>query len=367
MKKFSKEYKKKLIIFCPSIEEGGVEKNLFLIANHMSHKGVEVNIITANYDKKKKFTSRINFYSPANFFWNKKPRIVKSLLCCYILLKNFYGEKINILSFQSNIFAIILAKILSCKVTIRSNTSPQLYLNFSFKKFLFKILFKLADSIIVNSKDFKKKIDKEFDVKSIVIYNPVFYKNKIKNRTTPSIFPRRNSIKILNIARLTKQKDHMTLLLGIKHYIEKYNNKINLVIIGKGKEEQNIKDFIIRNNLQKNIKLLGYINEADKFLDQCDNFILSSIAEGLPNVLLEALCKKKVIISSNCETGPTEILQNGRNGYLFKVFQFRQLAKKINFVSKNFTYSKQKALKGYGSLYRFDLDKIINKYYKTIF
>ena len=46
MNKFSKKYKKKLIIFCPSIEECGVEKNLFLIANHISRKNVEVNIIS---------------------------------------------------------------------------------------------------------------------------------------------------------------------------------------------------------------------------------------------------------------------------------------------------------------------------------
>ena len=365
MNKFSKKYKKKLIIFCPSIEEGGVEKNLFLIANHISRKNVEVNIISANYDKKKKFNSRINFYSPTTFFWNKKPRIIKSFLCSYILLKNFYGENINILSFQSNIFAIILAKILNCKVTIRSNTSPQIYINF-FKKFLFRKLFKLADNIIVNSKDFKKKIDKEFHIKSIAIYNPILNKRK-KNNTIPIIFPQENSIKLLNIARLTKQKDHRTLLLGIKYYIEKYNNKINLVIIGKGKEEQNIKDFIIKNDLQKNIKLLGYVNNADRYLDQCDIFILSSIAEGLPNVLLEALHEKKIVISSNCETGPREILENGKNGYLFKIYDYRQLAKKIYLVTKNFTYSKQKAFRGYRSLNRFDINKIVNKYYKTIF
>ena len=87
----------------------------------------------------------------------------------------------------------------------------------------------------------------------------------------------------------------------------------------------------------------------------------------MPNVLLEALHEKKIVISSNCETGPREILENGKNGYLFKIYDYRQLAKKIYFVTKNFTYSKQKAFRGYRSLNRFDINKIVNKYYKTIF
>ena len=123
-----KKYNKKieLIIFCPSIEYGGVEKNLYTISNYLSKK-LKLNIVTANNDKKKFFNKEINFYSPSSSFWNNSPRILKTLICFIILLKNFYKKNVKIISFQSNAFAIIIAKILRAKIIIRSNTSPESY------------------------------------------------------------------------------------------------------------------------------------------------------------------------------------------------------------------------------------------------
>ena len=60
-------------------------------------------------------------------------------------------------------------------------------------------------------------------------------------------------------------------------------------------------------------------------------FVLSSIYEGLPNVLLEAAVFKKLIISTNCPTGPKEILDKGKGGVLFKSGDYQDLSKKINF------------------------------------
>ena len=63
--------------------------------------------------------------------------------------------------------------------------------------------------------------------------------------------------------------------------------------------------------------------------------MLSSKYEGLPNVLLEALTLKKFIISTNCPTGPKEILLNGKGGLLFNVGNYNQLSEKILFYVKN--------------------------------
>ena len=61
--------KKDLVIFVPSIEDGGVEKNLFLVSNYLVNNGIQVNVITANLNKKNKFDKKINFISPKiNFF-----------------------------------------------------------------------------------------------------------------------------------------------------------------------------------------------------------------------------------------------------------------------------------------------------------
>ena len=98
---------RELVIFVPSIEDGGVEKNLFLISNFLSTKGVRVNIITANEDKKKHFNKKINFISPEFNYLNKKNRFYKTLYSFYLLFKFYISNRyILILYFQSNIYDI---------------------------------------------------------------------------------------------------------------------------------------------------------------------------------------------------------------------------------------------------------------------
>jgi len=93
---------------------------------------------------------------------------------------------------------------------------------------------------------------------------------------------------------------------------------------------------------------------------------LTSLYEGLPNVLLEALTLKKFVISSDCPTGPKEILLNGRGGYLFKIKDYKNLSNLILDYSKNKKKLSNKIRMGYRNLDRFDFDKNIKKYYNEI-
>ena len=89
-----------------------------------------------------------------------------------------------------------------------------------------------------------------------------------------------------------------------------------LLIIGDGEEKEKLIEYCLLNNL-KNVKILSYKSNPYPYIKKSDLFILSSIYEGLPNVLLEAMALKKYVISSNCPTGPKEILLNGKLGDLF--------------------------------------------------
>jgi glycosyltransferase involved in cell wall biosynthesis len=366
LKKYNKKIK--LIIFCPSIEYGGVEKNLYIISNYLSKK-IELNVVTANNDKKKFFNKEINFFSPSSNYWNHSPRIFKTLICFFILLKNFHKKNIKIISFQSNAFAIIIAKILRAKIIIRSNTAPESYSKNFIKRCILKIIFQKADKIILNSKKFKKSFDSLYDVKSEVIYNPSYNQknlNKLaKEKTKDHFFKKQNFLKIINIARLTKQKNHLTLLKAIKICSDK-KLKIKVVIIGSGQEDKEINNFIKNNKLTETIKLMGYIQNPLPYIRQANIFALTSNYEGLPNVLIEALSQKKIVVSSNCPTGPSEILLNGKGGYLFKVNNHIQLARIIVYISKNIKKAKRKSEIGFNALKRFSYEKNCKKYYNLI-
>ena len=94
--------------------------------------------------------------------------------------------------------------------------------------------------------------------------------------------------------------------------------------------------------------------------------MLSSLFEGLPNVLLEAQVLKKFIISSNCPTGPREILLNGRAGFLFDVGDYKKLSKLILEYSKNKNLLSKKIIIGYKNLQRFDYESNLKEYLKVI-
>ena len=361
----------KLLIFIPSIEDGGVEKNLFLITNYLIGKGLDVSLISANKEKKKFFNSKLNFISSKNNYWSTKGRFLKTVFCFYLLLKFYLSNKnFLILSFQANIYAIFFSLILRLKIVTRSNTAPGGWSSNSLKRLIFKISFKYPAEIIVNSIDFKKQLDREFNIKSICIYNPFNNQDiekKSKKKISFNFFKNNNSfLNIINIGRMTDQKDQMLILKSLNNLKDRI--KFRCLILGKGINYSKLKKFIINNKLKNKIKLLGFKSNPYPYIKQSDLFLLTSKYEGLPNVLLEAQYLKKFIISTDCPTGPKEILLNGKLGDLIKVGNQKQLEEKILYYhkNKNNLIIKNKIKLGKENIQRFNFELNCQKYYKIV-
>ena len=153
---------------------------------------------------------------------------------------------------------------------------------------------------------------------------------------------------------------------GVPEYLHKAIKdkvKVKLLIIGEGDQKSNLFDFIHQNNLEKIVKIKDRIENPFPYILKSEIMILSSRFEGLPNILLEALTLKKFIISSNCPTGPSEILDSGKGGFLFKVGNFRDLGSKILIYKKQ--KKKCKKLKNFAlkRLERFHFKKNLLEYY----
>ena len=354
----------KLIIFIPSIESAGVEKNLFYLSNYLIKRNVDVNILTANNNKKNYFNKKINFICPRSNKWNNSSRLIKTLICLYLFIINVRKNNISFLSFQSNIAAIILSKFFRLKIIIRLNTSLDKYIKNIFKKFIFKFFYNLSNNVIVNSFDFKKELISKLNLKSIEILNPIKIDNKIRKKRI-KFFNNFNGIKILSIGRLTDQKNQITILKSL-NILKKQNIKFKFFLIGQGYKLLELKKFIKKNKLSKDVKLAGYKSKAYEFISSSDLFVLSSKYEGLPNVLIEAQVQKIPIISSDCNTGPREILLNGKLGTLYKVDDHTELSKTIIKFYKDKKIFLQKAKLAQKYLFRYDYENNLNKYYKTI-
>ena len=102
------------------------------------------------------------------------------------------------------------------------------------------------------------------------------------------------------------------------------------------------------------------------YLIRSEVLILSSLYEGLPNVLLEGLSLKKFVISSDCPTGPKEILDYGKNGLLFKMNNENDLLKKIIYYLQKKKKCEYLLKNGVKRLWRFDYHSNLQKYVKLV-
>ena len=85
--------KKKLVIFIPSIEGGGVEKNFFIIANYLSEKLKNVTVISTKFKDKNKLNKKIRLITPSSDFWTNRNRRLKYLVCLLLLIKLIFLKK----------------------------------------------------------------------------------------------------------------------------------------------------------------------------------------------------------------------------------------------------------------------------------
>ena len=359
--------KKKIVFFMPSFEGGGVEKNITLIANYFVKKKLNVSLITASKHAKKHINNSINFINPKNNLWDSYGRIPKYFVCILLLFREYENNKnFNVFCFQGNILCIIFCRIFNIKIIVRPNSSPSGWSDNFIKKKIFSKVLSWSNGVIVNSLEFKKELKEKFNLKSVCIYNPLNI-NDIKKLSKKKInfgFFNKNYLNLISIGRLVYQKDHISLLKSID--LIKKKIKIRLLIFGDGDQKFNLKNYIKKNDLQKIVKIKSRVFNPYPYILKSDIMILTSKFEGLPNVLLEGLALNKFIISSNCPTGPKEILDNGKGGLLFKVGEFKDLAKKIlNYKKQKKSLNKLKKF-GVKRLHRFDYKNNLENYYKVL-
>lgn len=138
---------------------------------------------------------------------------------------------------------------------------------------------------------------------------------------------------ILAVGRLEKQKDYGTLVRAfdmVKRVIE-----ARLIILGEGSQRADLEIMIANLGLSEAVKMPGFAENPYAYMSRADVFVLSSVREGLPNVLIEAMACRVPVVSTDCPYGPDEILDGGRYGSLVPVEEPRALADAIMAVLRD--------------------------------
>ena len=230
------------------------------------------------------------------------------------------------------------------------------------------------DKVVAICDEMKKELQEiypKIKEKIIRIYNPFNFERieKLKNDDIDLTDNDRKLLErkyIVAIARLDSvQKDFSTLIKAFKIVKEKGVEE-KLYIIGDGPSRKEIEQEIKKMGLEKEILLLGNRKNPYIWLKNSLFFVHSSKYEGLPTVLIEALICDKMIISSNCPTGPKEILKNESCGELFEVGNYNQLSNLL----KKYILNKESKNKFLQEILKrkeeFNKEKVIKEYEKLI-
>lgn len=196
-------------------------------------------------------------------------------------------------------------------------------------KFLSKICPKLCDGYIFQTKTVKEMFSSKVQEKSTVISNAI---------SNPLVFqvtlPKKREKKIVSVGRLDYQKGYDTLIKSFKIVNQKYP-EYQLVIYGEDTERSKLEQLIQDLALEKSVLLPGKCKNVIEKVSKAEIFIMTSRYEGMPNALMEAMAIGMPCISTNCIAGPSEIIQNNKNGILVEVDNINQIANKILYLIEN--------------------------------
>ena len=195
-----------------------------------------------------------------------------------------------------------------------------------------------------------------------VVYNPIITPEMdLKSRENldhPWFKPGEPPV-ILAVGRLTSQKDYPLLIRAFARVRQAI--PVRLLILGEGPERNELTSLINQLGLEDDISMPGFVHNPYAFMAHASVFVLSSRWEGLPTVLAEALYCGAPLVSTDCPSGPREILQNGRFGKLVPVGDVDCLADAIQDTLKNKRMSPP-----YESWQPYELNSVVDQYLKHL-
>jgi glycosyltransferase involved in cell wall biosynthesis len=177
---------------------------------------------------------------------------------------------------------------------------------------LIKLIYSRADKIVAVSKEIEQDTKKRYNIpdsKIITIVNGYDVDNinskiQIKPDNFKSFIGRKT---VVTVGRLDRQKGQWHLIRAFNEVL-KYDNEVALVILGTGDNETYLRQIITNNHLENNVYLMGYCNNPFYYSANADAFVLSSMYEGFPNALAEAVCCGAPCIATDFHSGAREIL-----------------------------------------------------------
>ena len=316
--------KKNIVIVVSAMNMGGAQRVVSILCNHWSQNGYAVTLIATFSGKK------INHYQlnedvvlkylnnsplfPKNKAWN----LVWKLIHLRKLIKSQNPDAVISFLTRVNVASALSMIGIKSPLIISERTWPP-FASLNNKFFwIYRILFKRINRIIVQTDKSKTWLVQNFRSSNVkVIPNPAVYPVPLSNERSvhPNSVISQNKKVILASGRLHKYKQFDLLIRAFLKVKDKHSDW-DLVILGDGEERDALNRMVVNFGITDRVYFPGSIGNIGEWYERADLFILSSIVEGFPNVLLEAMTYGLPCISFDCDTGPRDMIQDGVNGLL---------------------------------------------------
>lgn len=309
--------KKKIAIIIPTLNGGGAERTASKLSLYLSNDKYDKYVIVFDGSE---ITYEYNGQlidmklKAKNFILSKFANIVKRIIKLRQIKKK-YQIQVSLSFLDSanivNVFSRTGDKIILSVRNYESKSSNNFY--GKFYNILVKMFYKKADCIVSVSKRVKDDLINNYKIDSDkikVIYN--FYDlDEIKRLSKQELEDEYKEIfkfpVIVNMGRLTKQKGQWYLirvLKGIKGIIP----EVKLIFLGRGELELSLKQLVHDLALENDVFFLGFQKNPFKYIARSKLFVLTSLFEGFPNALVEAMACGVPVVSFDCDSGPREII-----------------------------------------------------------
>ncbi len=287
----------------------------------------------------------------------ERPRVVLSFL--------WYG----------NVIAIIARKI--SRINIPIIVSARNYTSIAlgnqrwgrFKRMLTRLSYPSAFGVVALSKAMAMDLKKNFRVeesKICIIPNPLDTEKISRLSSGEAEHPWFNDhpCVIVSVGRLHKQKGYRLLLKAFARLQNEHH--VRLIILGEGEERSALERFIDELGLNSCVQLPGFVDNPYPYMKNANLFVMSSLYEGFPNVLIEAMACGAPVVSTACPSGPDEIINNGINGLLVPVSDESALCSAMASSLYNVNYGKSMAEKAKSDVLKYSVRKIVGRYEEVL-
>ncbi len=331
-----------IAIFLMDLRGGGAERVMLNLATGFASQGMSVDLVLV--EPSGEYVDQVP--QNLNIVKLNAPRLIASIPKLISYLKKQQPKALISALEDTNLIAIVSRQLAQTPtklvVTVHNHLSHEIKYSKQLKRklvpYLIRWFYGYADAVIGVSRGVVDDLIKfgSPKAKTHVIYNPIVTTdllNKLEEPLNHPWFGSADNPVILGVGRLSRQKDFETLIRAFDKVAHQTPSR--LVILGDGEERENLQRLIAELGLIERVALLNFVANPYIYMRDAAVLVLSSAWEGFGNVLVEAMAAGTPVVSTNCDSGPAEILEQGRYGRLVAVGDVSALAQAILDVLKH--------------------------------